>query len=385
MSAELALTLRFVPPGVRRAWRFALLAVIPSIIALGLAGYFMARGTSGADFKGGVIAGSTRIVDGKYPYDTAYVAQIVRESENGRDAPGIETPGYPPHVLLVGVPLVPLGRELSGILAMFLAAASIVFALRIIGVSDWRCYGCLALTPVVLQGALLANPTMFLIPAVALAWRWRRTTLRVALVLGLALSVKPLLLPLLAWLLAVGRIRPAIGSLAVAAAVLAAGFVATGVQPLDYWQVSSDLVAAQRHTALSLVAAGTRLGLTLYAATLLSLVVAGLALGASLVRWRRRRCEEELFSAAIAISLLASPLVHMHYLALLFVPLGLIRPRFGFAWLLLFPFWLMVDGGGPSPLPAFVVYAAMMLAAVVPAPGQRGVGSDPTHAVPTHG
>ena len=68
MSAESIAVLRFASPGLRRATRIALLAVVPSLIALGLAGHFIDRGTSGADFKGGVIAGSTRIVDGKQPY-----------------------------------------------------------------------------------------------------------------------------------------------------------------------------------------------------------------------------------------------------------------------------------------------------------------------------
>lgn len=385
MSAESVAVLRFASPGLRRATRIALLAVVPSLIALGLAGHFIDRGTSGADFKGGVIAGSTRIVDGKHPYDTAYLAKIRERSAAGRDAPGIETPGYPPHVLLAFVPLVPLGRELAGLLAMFLAATSIVLALRAIDVRDWRCYGCLALTPVALQGALLANPTMFLILAAALAWRWRDSTLRSALVLGVALSVKPLLLPLTVWLIVTGRIRAAAGALAVAATLLAAGFLATWMSPLDYWRSSSDLLAAQRHTALSLVAVGTRIGLTLPVATVLMLGVAGLAMIAALLRWKRVRRDDQLFAASIVICLLASPLVHMHYLALLFVPLGLLRPRFGVAWLLPFPFWLMVDGGGPSPLPAFLVYAAMLLVAVMPAAGARGVGSDPTHVAAGHG
>ena len=380
MSAESVGSPTLAFATLRRVARLACLAIVPALIALGLVGYFMVRGIAGADFKGGITAGSSRLLDGEPPYDSAYVSRILRESARGRDAAPIETPAYPPHVLVAALPLVPLGQRLAGVLAMIAAGIALVLALRVIGIADWRCYGALALTPVTLQGVLLANPTIFLVPAVALVWRWRRSGLRVALVLGGALSLKPLLLPALVWLVLTRRWRAALGSLAVCAGLLALGFVSIGSDPLAYWNLSSDLVAAQRHTALSVIAVGSRVGLSLLAALAMMGGVVVAATAIALARWRLARDERELFAATIAISLLASPLVHMHYLALLVIPLGLMRPRFGAAWLVGIPFWLMIDGGGPAPLAAFVVYAALMVVAVT-RPRGPGVGSDPTQLV----
>ena len=192
MAVESFAGSRLAPGSWRRLTRFVLLAVLPALITLALGGYFVARGIAGADFTGGVLDGTTRLLEGHEPYEPAYVAKILHASQAGKDAAPIETPGYPPHVLVVVAPFALIGATLAGILAMVLGGISIVVALRAVGVSDWRCYGALALSPISLQGALLANPTIFLVPAVALAWRWRSSGRRLAIVLGIALSIKPL-------------------------------------------------------------------------------------------------------------------------------------------------------------------------------------------------
>jgi hypothetical protein len=68
------------------------------------------------------------------------------------------------------------------------------------------------------------------------------------------------------------------------------------------------------------------------------LVVAALAAATALVRLRLDARVE--LSTAVVVGLLVSPVAWLHYSALLLVPVGLLRPRFGAAWLAPLALWL---------------------------------------------
>src|SRR5262249_39810789 len=79
-----------------------------------------------------------------------------------------------------------------------------------------------------------------------------------------------------------------------------------------------------------------------------------LAIGIGLLAWcalvARRRDERSAFVLALAASLALSPLVWLHYFALLIVAVGVSRPRLGFVWFV--PVALVVAPGVGDPTPA---------------------------------
>ena len=81
----------------------------------------------------------------------------------------------------------------------------------------------------------------------------------------------------------------------------------------------------------------------------------------------RRGDEVGSFACAIAAALAFSPVVWLHYLVLLAVPLGIARPRFSALWLLPIVLWVCPragNGDGLQPfLPALV--AVVLVGALV--------------------
>ena len=77
----------------------------------------------------------------------------------------------------------------------------------------------------------------------------------------------------------------------------------------------------------------------------------------------RRGEDLRSFTLALAASLALTPIVWLHYLVLLLVPLAIARPRFSAIWLVPLLLWLTpLNGNGESIqpfLPALVVAAVI--------------------------
>jgi hypothetical protein len=103
---------------------------------------------------------------------------------------------------------------------------------------------------------------------------------------------------------------------------------------------------------MSITTLAHELGLTYGAGRALQ-VACGLAvLAAVFAVARREEGDRRSFALAVTGALLLSPLLWIHYLALLLVPLAIARPRFDSAWTLPTAMWLIAF----MPLgPAFVV------------------------------
>ena len=90
----------------------------------------------------------------------------------------------------------------------------------------------------------------------------------------------------------------------------------------------------------SLVAFGAAAGLPAESAKLLPWLVGVPVLAVAPVVARREDGDRRAFSVAIIAALLLTPIVWLHYFALLVVPLALARPRLAWAWGLLWLLWL---------------------------------------------
>ena len=105
---------------------------------------------------------------------------------------------------------------------------------------------------------------------------------------------------------------------------------------------------------------------------LATVLIGGAALVAC-VALARAGDEQRAFVVAVASVLVLSPIIWLHYLALLVVPLGLMRPRFSALWLLPIVLWVSPkseNGVGFEPfVPALV--AAVLLLVLLVRPGVR--------------
>ena len=72
----------------------------------------------------------------------------------------------------------------------------------------------------------------------------------------------------------------------------------------------------------------------------------------------RRGDDRRSFTCAVAATLALSPIVWLHYLVLLLVPLAIIRPRFSAIWLLPVLLWV-------SPRPGYAEGALTFAPAIV--------------------
>jgi hypothetical protein len=82
---------------------------------------------------------------------------------------------------------------------------------------------------------------------------------------------------------------------------------------------------------------------------------------------RREHDGRRSFALTIAATILFSPVVWLHYFALLIVPVAIQRPRFGPLWLLpllLWPCPVMISGPTWWPLAPLLVFGTVIAVAV---------------------
>ena len=184
-------------------------------------------------------------------------------------------------------------------------------ALWLLGVRDWRCYVVALTSPVVLQGLIWGNLTLFLLLPVALAWRYRDRAVPAGLAVGAAIAAKVFVFPLLAWLLMTRRFRAAAVAAATAVALVLLPWAVIGFDGFtDYPALMRELqdVYAVRSASLASVfggGLGVSAGTAVALATAVSLVLVVAAYLFVGVDGGDRRA----FALVVAACLLASPIV----------------------------------------------------------------------------
>lgn len=256
---------------------------------------------------------------------------------------------YPPLPAMLAAPLTVLSLQAAGLVvmgALVLVALAIPFVL---GVRDWRCYGLLLLWPPVISAVQTGNVTLWLALAAATAWRLRDRTLPVAASIGLTLAVKLFLWPLVVWLAASRRVWSAITACAVAAAAIFVSWAVIGFAGLvDYPSLLRELEDAVGADSYTAYIVGLDLGLPSPVARALWLGI-GVALLGAVIVLARRADERTAFIVAVAASLALTPIVWLHYFALLLVVVGLAQPRLGYLWFV--PLLMVLTPGSGQPTP----------------------------------
>jgi len=351
------------------------LVAVSAVWTVALLAFSFGEGLLAWDFRFAYLPAADAVLAGDTPYPS--VDDPILEDQKGYV--------YPPLLVLAILPLAPLPVDVVAVLVVagFLALGLSVLA--VLGVRDLRCYAVLPLWMPFASGVLLANLSIPLALALALAWRYRDRVWPPAVALGLAVSAKLLVWPMLVWTIATHRLRATAWAVAVGLGVTLASWAAIGFAGLtEYPSLLSRLSEIQSGRSYSLVGMASTLGLGEGAGRAGALLV-----GIGLLAWcgvlARRGDDVRSFTCAVAATLALSPIVWLHYLVVLVVPLAIARPRFSAIWLLPVVLWASPRPGYAEGYEAFLpAVAATFLVAVLlarPARPVYGVGARATTAV----
>lgn len=302
-----------------------------------------------------------------FHYELYPQAELVRAGEPAFDTPDdyLEDRAnliWPIAAVLPVVPLTLAGPDAADWIATGFTIATLVAALLVLGVKDWRVYGVTFLWPSVIDAYQTANASLPLVLFVAVAWRWRHRAAIAGSAIGLAIAVKFFLWPAVVWLLAIRRVTAAVvaGAIIVGSLLLMVPFTDIG----EYVRLLQKLRRTFEPETYTIFAVLNDLGAP-------EIVSRGATIGAGAallgLAWRRRS-----LTLALGAALVFSPIVWRHFFVLLIVPLALARPRLHVLWFVPISFWLG-DGtfNGDTPRTAFVLLvAAAVVAACELAPSR---------------
>ena len=292
---------------------------------------------------------------------------------------------YPPLSALAAVPLTLLSVAAADFLVKAMLMLCVVATLAVLQVRDWRCYAMALLWPQMNAAVQTGNITIPLALGAAIAWRFRGRPVVAGSGLGVGVAAKFLLWPLWLWLVAARRYAAAAWSVVIGAGVTLAtwavvDFGALFEYPRRLSQLNKD-TAGKGYTLDTLAAdlgAGDTLARLLMSAVALALLVAVVVVG-------RRGNEMRSFVLAIAAALACSPIVWLHYFALLLVPVAIVRPRLSPIWFVPLAIWGFGAGTGNGSTAEAAVVLAVVTATFALAVRAASSAPDARHGAASRG
>ena len=238
---------------------------------------------------------------------------------------------YPPVAAFLMAPFSILSFPVASVLFFALNLVAAGLALRLLDVTDWRCYSVVYLSAPLYASLGLGTISPLLLLGVAAAWRYRDRAAVAGLAVASVITAKLFLWPLWFWLLRTRRYRAAAVAAAASVVGVVASWAAIGFAGFhDYPRLLGRMTELTGINSYSLYALERTLGVPAGAAQA-ALTLAGVVavVAALLLVGDDRR----MLIAALAISLLATPILWPHYLMLLLVPIALARRSFSRLWL----------------------------------------------------
>jgi hypothetical protein len=252
---------------------------------------------------------------------------------------------YSPLVAVVSLPWSFLPVGLAESIFQLLLVGVFAGTLAVLGVRDWRCYGLAFLWPPVTDAISSGNVSIPLGLAAALAWRFRDSPRASGASVGISIAAKFFLAPLALWLAATRRVAAAVWSLAIAvSAVLASWFVVEFRGFTEYPDVLRRVNERYGDQGYTVYALGLDLGLSPSLARGIGLALAMLLVVATVVVANRGH-DQRAFVLALTAAIALSPIVWLHYFALLLVVVAVVQPRLGPLWFIGLPLNLFVTTG----------------------------------------
>ena len=305
------------------------------------------------DFRHAFLPASHAVLHGASPY-SAVGSRAVAEGTAFL---------YPPLTAYLLAPFTLLPPVAAEVGAVMLIAACVPAALLVLGVRDWRCHAVAFLWWPTIIAIQSANLTLPMLVGVALVWRYRDRRWVVALAAGLVIALKIFFWPVLVWLVATRRYRTAGFAAATAVFLVLVPWAGIGFTGLGgYPHLLSSIAAGEGPRSYSLAALVHAMLPSWTAATTLETLFGVGLLAVVLVVGRRGR-DRDAFALSLVTVLVLSPLLEMHYLALLLVVVALYRRTFGLAWAVPLLIW-----GAPATVagsPLQVVHVLAVVAATL--------------------
>jgi hypothetical protein len=248
---------------------------------------------------------------------------------------------YPALSAVLFAPLSVIGRGVGSVFFMLVCIALVPLTLHLLGVRDRRVYAIALLWLPVYAAWQTSNETMFLVLGLASVWRWRDRPLVSGFITGAVVSLKPLLWPLILWMLVTRRWRGSVTALATGLVLNLGAWSLVGFGQISHYlnAASADTKAAWS-TGWGVPALLGHIGLGFTAGLVVMLAVSAVLAVAVVYAAVVQRDELQALTLTVALALISSPLLWSHYLALLLVPLALLRPRIHWAWLLPVVMWV---------------------------------------------
>lgn len=346
------------------------LVVVAVALTTGLLWFSLAEELLAWDVRFAYLPAAEAVLDGESPYPA--LDDPILEDQKGYV--------YPPQLLLALLPLTPLPIDVVAVLVALGMLGLVGATLYLLGVREVACYAAAVLWMPTASGVLLSNVSIPFAFALAVAWRYRDAVWPSGLALGLSVSSKLVLWPMFVWMLVTRRLRATVAGLLIGIVVTFGSWAMIGFDGLaGYPDLLRRLSEIQSERSYSIVGMAATLGLPQGVGRALTLVV-GAALLALCALYARRADDVRSFTCAVAATLALSPIVWLHYLVVLLVPLAIARPRFSPLWLLPILLWTSPRPGYAEGfqtfLPAIVAAILVVILLLRPSrPGQAGVAT----------
>ena len=370
-----------------RIWLVGATVVVAAVVLV--AG---ARGVAAHTTSDSLWANAARSLGGwQEPFDLRVFVKASDDVLDGRDpyvrpetisGPSDAPYAYPPMLALVLTPLAALPRHVHdvyvpGVLFSLLLIAAVVASLYMLDVRDWRCYAVALLYPVTIETVEYGAVGPLLLLLVAVMWRFRDRAAASGGAAGGAVVLKLFLWPLAVWLVLTRRVRAAAVAVATAVVLAVVSWAVIAFRGIgDYQHLLRRLVDVEAENSYSAYAVLRLIGLGEFPARALVLVIGAALLAAA---WRARDDDRVSLGLVIAAAFVLTPILWLHYLVLLLVPIALARPRLSLLWVLplvltifeLLDWYRGWPRGDAKALVSVAVVVAVVLLGALQRPGAR--------------
>jgi hypothetical protein len=285
------------------------------------------------DFIGDLYDAAHAILRGANPYHPHVLSAEASTLRAGGHLGWIASPRYPPLMMLAVIPLSFLTPQLAGILFMLLSAGAVVGALVLLGVRDWRCMAIGVLSSPTVFGVWIGNVSAVLLLGAAVMWRVRSRANLVVLAAAATIGAKLFMWPLGLWFLATRRYTQFAATAVLTIVGVLAAWAVIGFKGLvTYPEMLLDVAFIGERRGSSLVTLLLQIGLSVPWARALALSGAALLGIAAYQLAPRPDGDRRAFGLAVMAALIASPVVWLHALILVFIPIALVSPRLSLLW-----------------------------------------------------
>lgn len=303
-------------------WEIALFGGLPALTVGGLFWSELSQANTLVDFAV-FRAAAHAVLHGHSPYGASALT-----------ASGDEGFVYPPFTGILFAPFSVLPNPVARALMLVVGFAAVLVAMRLLRVRDWRCYGLALLFAPTVNAIALGAITPLLLLGAAAAWRFRDRPGIAGVVSAATAAAKVFVWPLAVWLVVRSRMRAAAIFAGSAPVLVLGGWAVIGFAGFSSYPHLLQLLSKKE--ALRSYSPAALFGTTSVA---LSLVLAVLVIAGVGAAARGEDGDRRAFAVAILGAIVATPVLWLHYLLLLLVPLALYRPRLSPLWFLPFVLW----------------------------------------------